>query len=235
MFRQDEVKEAKDFDYNCFRSTIQTLNLERSQVFNTSDVMPTNMFAPMDLTARATWVGSDYKRGRVVLLGLNPAGGGQKYKNYTALHDREWADQIQILKEQNSFSEYLKWRDEVAPKCIRRWSIRLSIDAVLDALKLSLKDVAIGNLIPFRMEGGEAENIKSHHFQMAWDSDTAEVLSLLEPRLIVCMTSKIKQLRKRYDGSAIIEQFRRARGDKHITPLGQEDLKILRNYRRGYA
>jgi hypothetical protein len=214
-----------------FSSTLRTLSLDRSVVFGEADIPPVLDTSFLDRAATPTWVGPRYRTGGVVLMALNPGGGAAIRRGWAHENDEKCARALKCILDECTEDAYLHWRDKVYREYIPTWNTWLSISAVLEALSLELDDIAWGDLIPFRMEGGEGKSIKTIHFKKAWDADTGEVLDLLQPSLIVCMTSKIPQLWKRYRGPAEILQFRRGQGDNYIRkPEGLEDLEVLRQW-----
>lgn len=207
---------------------LQTLALKRCEVFGSHDVMPSTHNSYLDKTARPTFVGRNYRPGGVLILGKSPGGGGAKYKGKIAKHDGVWERAVKSLVNRSSIEVYRDWRDQIMPSCMHDWSIWTSVSAVLEAIQLDLHQVAFGNLIPFRIEGAESENIRTVHIKLAWEANTKLVIETLAPKLIVGMTSSFGKFSRLYEGEATLAKFRRARGDRYITESGEADLNNIR-------
>ncbi|HEX4080717.1 MAG TPA: hypothetical protein VHX61_17790 [Rhizomicrobium sp.] len=207
------------------RAALRTLALDPLSILLNESRVPLTVDADEARTARPTWVGKNYKPGGVLLLGKNPGGGSPSFKTVRPAWDFDFFDALRALREKRDMVAYEYLSDVAQPTAMRQWPLWLSINAVLDALGLDLFSTAIGNFLPFRTQGN---SVRADEFKAAWRLDTALMVEVLRPKLIVKMTNEFRTFRDYCPADIKIQQFHRANGDRYITDAGKADLVQLR-------
>lgn len=153
-------------------------------------------------TAAPGMVGQAYIPGGVVLLSINPAGGKDDAASTVA--DREMYSKFRNLRDSNladvpSAFEAVNeaWQDEM-PK----WKIYKQRSAdILEALAVSLDQIAYVYVVPFRTRGDDAGKIKPDMVDRGYEGLERQ-LRALEPGCIVAMDRKAEDCARRFTGNA---------------------------------
>jgi len=201
--------------------TIQTMSLDPLAILGDVSRLPENMVERDARTPRPAWIGEHYRPGGVVLLGKNPGGGAATHIHVRSVADAATYSALGQLNDRRNLEAYRHWREEEG-KALPSWNFWRSISAVLGALKLSRDEVAIGNLLPLRTRDNR---VRISDLRQAWHLNTASLIALLQPRLIIRMTADFRDdLRRLAPPGCQVCGFSRANGDSHITAAGQRDL-----------
>ncbi len=220
---------SDEFQEQCFRAALHTLSLDPRQILQDTTRMPVNVDRNNSTTARPTWIGRDYRQGGVLLLGKNPGGGSTIFEKVRPVYDVDFFNALWALREKRDFASYERWRDQAQPAAMIQWRIWTSIHKILETLKLDLHSVAFGNLVPFRTRGN---SVRMSEFRNAWDLELRPVIDLVQPALIVKMTSAFAEFQRNCPSGVVVQQFRRANGDRYITDAGRKDPELLIHWRR---
>lgn len=211
-----------------------TALLPRSSVFITEQLKPITARDDAD-TAAPGWVGSAWRSGGTLLVGINPGGGGDAYKGnptdaglyglIRAFRDALPGDRADAFA---AMSE--AWIAIQATHNIRR-----VIDAVLDAVDEDASTAAFINVVPFRTRDDAAP--RKADLDRAWAAASGPQVQALSPRRIVALG------RKAYDALVQVGAERRYQivlikrsiGDSTITREAQEVLAELKGELAGVA
>jgi hypothetical protein len=158
-------------------------------------------------------------------MGKNPGGGSSSFETRRPSWDFPFFDAMKRLREKRDMAAYAHLSDEVQPTVMRQWPMWRSIGAVLDALRLDLFSVAMGNFVPFRTQGNK---VLAKEFEAAWRLDTRQIIVTIRPSVIVKMTNDFRAFFGYCPNGIRVQQFHRANGDNYITPAGHADLNQLR-------
>lgn len=218
----DLAEPPDEFELKCLQRTLETLDLTATEILAPAR-LPENVNDPLLTTARPTWIGRSYRPGGVLLLGKNPGGGSVSYRHASHAGDGRLADAFSRLMQEQSIYSYRNWIavQRVVMNDWRIWSISVSaIVGVLGDIGITADDIAFGNLVPFRT----AENkVLAKELAQGWEKDLRPTIELLQPALIIKMTSNFPGLGERVKDSNVLT-FRRANGDRCVTASGKTDL-----------
>lgn len=224
--------QGTDVQTNIVAAFHRTARLMRAAIFDDDRLMPTS--APEDATIAASgWVGPDWKSGGTLLMGINPGGGGDRYRGnptdqrlYGLLQQFRDADDV---KEQRAALRRLSdaWMDIQSTHAIRRVT-----SAVLDAVGECDVTSAFMNVLPFRTR--EDKPARAGELRRAWTIATGPQVAALKPRRIVALGCKAHDALVAA-GAAVdyeIVLIKRAIGDTSIPPHARETLARLKQERQ---
>jgi len=213
------------FRSECLSAALKTMGLNPLDVLLSEDRIPRTVDLNEGRAARPPWVGKNYRPGGVLLMGKNPGGGSSSFEKRRPSWDFPFFDALKRLREKRDIAAYAHLSDKIQPTVMRQWPMWLSISAVLDALKLDLFSVAMGNFVPFRTQDNK---VFAKEFEAAWRLDTRPMIAALRPSVIVRMTNDFRPFCDYCPSGVRVQQFHRANGDRYITPAGYADLNQLR-------
>ena len=214
-----------NFRSECLTAALKTIDLNPLDVLLSEDRIPQTVDSDEGRTARPTWVGKNYRPGGVLLMGKNPGGGSSSFETKRPPWDFPFFDALKSLREKRDMAAYMHLSDVAQPNAMRQWPMWRSISAVLDALRLDLFSVAMGNFVPFRTQGNK---VFAKEFEAAWRLDTRQMIVTVRPSVIVKMTNDFRAFFGYCPNGIKVQPFRRANGDNYITPAGHADLNQLR-------
>lgn len=201
--------------------------LKRADIFHDDRLMP--ITAPEDAKTPAPgWVGRNWQLGNVLMIAINPGGGGDRYRRnatddelYTCL--RRFRDAAEPDREQALIDLSDCWT-----RIQQTHNIFRLMHAVLDAAELNEQQTAFINILPFRTR--EDKPARSAELTRAWEAATKKQVESLAPSKIVALGSKAYEALRR---AGATEQFdvvllKRAIGDSYITSQAQEAIESLR-------
>lgn len=191
--------------------------VSRERIFGPADRLPEG--ARTD--ARDMWagyVGPQYRPGGLVLVAYYPAGGTTPYgKTARAARDEAFYELIAAFKraDRGSRAAAFKALNRHVAKALPQWRMYKVIQVVLEAAGVSLDDVALINLVPYRI----ADNISpaAQVVQAAWAECTGPALRALQPGKVAALgTAPGLALNAR--GVSPLYVFPRTIGDSYVHP-----------------
>ena len=206
--------------------------ISREQIFGSADRLP--HAARSD--ARDMWagyVGPKYRPGGLVLVAHYPAGGTVPYANTArAARDKTFYELISAFKRADSVSRAAAFEalNRHVARAVPQWRMYTIIRVVLEAAGLSLDDVALINLVPYRI----AENISpsAKVVKASWTKCTEPALHALQPGMVAALgIASGRALAARRVAPLYV--FRRTNGDTYVHPEAYEEVARLRAAARG--
>jgi hypothetical protein len=198
----------------------------RHEIFGVDDQMPANLQDDAG-TMFAGYVGAGYRQGGVVLLAVNPGGGGDAYSRRTPEDERFYP----LLKEFRDGpateveANFRRINVEFA-SILPRWNLWRILKPTLDAAGVGLDDIAYLNAVPYRTRGDAAP--KAHAKDAAWRLVTGPTLEVLRPRLLIALGKKAGDIMARlYRGPAQTECVPRTIGDSYVSEAAMCVLKRI--------
>lgn len=204
-----------------------TARLQRSSIFTSCDLDP--ITAPENAnTAAPGWVGSAWRSGGTLLVGINPGGGGDAYKGNPT--DYRLYNLIRAFRDSPpvDLADALRAMSDAWMAIQATHNIRRVIDAVLEAVGEGASASAFINIVPFRTRNDAPP--RRADLIRAWAAASGPQVRALSPGRIVALG------RKAYD--ALLEVgadqrhdvilIKRSIGDSTITPEAREVLAKLR-------
>ncbi|MFM2450672.1 MAG: hypothetical protein RIS44_3122 [Pseudomonadota bacterium] len=173
--------------------------------------------------------GPNYEPGGVVLLAINPGGGGDAYVSRT----RE--DQVLIpliegfLKAPTPKVEtaFRRMCDEYQ-MMVQTWNLRRILVPTVEACGKTLDQVCYLNCFPYRTAGDLRPSAAA--LATAWIKITQPIIDALKPGKVVALGKKAGTVAEaRYSGSASIYTVPRTIGDTRISTEAQEVLSKIRS------
>ena len=218
----DRLLVAKQFHAN--------VHVCRETIFGSADPIPLNLSSDAK-TMFAGYVGSEYKPGGIILLAINPGGGGDSYTQRSA-EDQSLYPLLTAFKEadEETCLEEFEAINSVLEKAIRSWNLRRIMGPVLAAVGASLSSICYMNAVPYRTRGDKEPNVMAK--SAAWQHVMAPTLDVLRPGMVIALGKKAGSCIERfYTGSAKIWVVPRTIGDSRISPEAQEVLRQIQSYR----
>jgi hypothetical protein len=182
-------------------------------------------------TAATGWIGRDYQPGGIVLLGVNPGGGGDGYRGNPT--DAELYRQLREFRDAPPARRGVAFAELCSSWVAiqRTHSIWRVIAATLDAAGATVDEVAFLNMLPFRTREDKPAPVAV--MTAAWDRATRPQLEALSPKAMVALGFKAANaLARLSDPGSMYRIFRvkRARGDTRVTDEAQAALAELREW-----
>lgn len=214
----DRIAIAQQFHRN--------VQVSRAEIFGANDPLPLHLHNDAH-TMFAGYVGADYQQGGVVLLAINPGGGGDKYL-YRTPEDQRLYPLLSAFKgasPDETLNRFESINNELA-KVIRRWNLRKIIDPTLAAAGVSFSEVCYLSAVPYRTQENKTPSVGAK--AAAWQKIIAPTLHLLQPKTIIALGMKAGDvLNRHYHGSAKTYHIERSNGDNSIKPAAQATLKEI--------
>lgn len=190
--------------------------------YETANTSPQDIFGSKhtyvtDDRAQPGYIGQKFDNHRVLLIGMNPAGDGTGAQNglvYTALDELDGKEP--------SVAELSRVIASVMPS----WPIFMNcIQPILTRLGLTVHDIALINLLPWRSDSPHVL------YEMSWRKIVNRQVDALAPARIIALGSKTSgtgyYVDKYYTGPAPVQAVRRSIGDRRISAETAEDVANL--------
>jgi hypothetical protein len=166
-------------------------NISRAEIFGASDaeLRPTNL--PDDAnTMFAGYVGINYRKGRgLLLLAINPGGGGDAYTQRTPEDGAFYPLLVQLKTSSPEKScEAFDRINNAFVGIVQRWNLWRVLQPTLEAAGRSIDEVAYMNVVPYRTRGDKMPPIAARRW--AWAQIVGPTIQLLEPRAIIALGKK---------------------------------------------
>lgn len=188
----------------------------RHEIFGSDDPIPLNLQEDAR-TMFAGYVGPGYRPGGVVLLAVNPGGGGDAYARRTP-EDERFFPLLKAFRdcgEEEAEALFARINEEFA-SVLPRWNLWRILKPTLDAAGVGLSEVAYLNAVPYRTRGDAMP--KAHARDAAWRLVTGPTLEALRPGLLVALGKKAGDIMARlHRGEARTECVPRTIGDSYVS------------------
>lgn len=204
--------------------------LRRENLFPDHRLMPITHREDAN-TAAPGWVGHDYKLGSIVLLGINPGGGGDAYRGNptdSALYGRLRAFRDAPPQDRDTAFTALNETWMSVQQTHSLWRV---ISAVLAATGLRSSQVAFLNILPFRTREDKAA--PSAVMANAWRLAVQPQIRALAPKAIVTLGFKAADALERLASPGSVPRvfrLKRARGDTRVTDEAHATLAELHDW-----
>ena len=173
--------------------------------------------------------GHRYETGGVVLLAINPGGGGDAYVSRTR-EDQVLIPLIEeflkapIPKVETAFGRMC---DEYQ-KMVQTWNLRRILVPTVEACGKTIDQVCYLNCFPYRTAGDVQPSASA--LATAWIKITQQLIDVLKPGKVVALGKKAgKVAEAKYSGSATLYTVPRTIGDTRISAEAQEVLAKIRS------
>lgn len=175
------------------------------------------------------WVGSEYRRGGVAFVAINPGGGGDAY-------DEPRADDVHLYALMRAFRDapphevqarFAELSDGWIDIQVANHGIHGPVSLVLKALGRNVHEAAFLDLVPVRTrkDGMPTKAMVTE----SWRLSSGRLLAALQPGLVVFLGVKAHRAFSRLGVELGVptETYRRSRGDRWVTPGAAELLARL--------
>ncbi|MGO9743949.1 MAG: hypothetical protein ACLPN5_21020 [Roseiarcus sp.] len=195
--------------------------LDIGEVFERPDAPIRGRF-DFDRYAQPGYVGRNYVRGGVLLIGQNPGNGSNSMQA-----EGDNCQELALAKFRTASAEQLskamvELMQRLEQGVMPTWSIvRNVVSPLLTALDLRLDQVAYTNLVKFRTSDLKVRLPEVRKSQQ----HTLLQIGLLEPRLIIRLgKTAFGAFKIRYAGQTASDFVTRVRGDRYLPPAGYDDI-----------
>ena len=144
---------------------------------------------------QAGFVGSEYDKHRILLLGQNPGRGGSDIRNVNPM-DIKFYDFMERLIKTRSMQIYKEMMSYLQNKYMPTWNLFRQLN-LRSSLGLSLKDIAMTNLVHCRTKGNKA--ISKHLGVVCFSIHTARQIELLNAKMIIAVGKVVYDAIKKLD------------------------------------
>lgn len=219
-----------DFRRKIAKRFSDNVRISRATIFGAADPRPISLVEDAE-TMFAGYVGPRYAQGGVVLLAINPGGGGDAYQRRTAQDEKLYP----LLRKFKSATdtEALKRFEEingVFPNMLRRWNVWRIVEPCLEAAGVTVDQAAYLNAVPYRTRGDAMPPIAAR--RRAWEQITGPTLDILDPRDIIALGKKAGDvLRGFYKGPVRQWVVPRTNGDRYVSEAADKVLKKIEEAR----
>lgn len=198
----------------------------RQEIFGADDPIPLNLEDDAR-TMFAGYVGPAYRPGGVILLAVNPGGGGDAYSARTP-EDEKFYPLLKAFRdcgEGEAEALFARINEEFA-SVLPRWNLWRILKPTLDAAGVDLHEVAYLNAVPYRTRGNAMP--KTHAREAAWRLVTGPTLEALRPGLLVALGKKAGDIMARlHRGPARTECVPRTIGDSYVSDAARAVLERI--------
>ena len=204
---------ARLFSENC--------KVSRKSIFGDRDPKPVN-FAEDANTMFAGYVGARYRPGNVLLIAINPGGGGDAYIQTS--HDRQFYPLLRELRDAEGVSALAPFEaiNRTFAEVLPRWNVMGIVSPVLEAADTTLDAVAYLNAVPYRTRNDSTPLVSATI--NAWHQLTWPVIAALRPGMVVALGKKVGHVLSRFNlGSTKTFVVPRTIGDTYVS----EDAKAV--------
>jgi len=215
---------------NIIDSFHKVAQLRRENLFRDDRLMPITHREDAN-TAAPGWVGHDYQPGSIVLLGINPGGGGDAYRGNPT--DRALYGRLRAFRDASpqDLEAAFTRLNESWLSIQQTHSLWRVISAALDATGLRSSQVAFLNMLPFRTR--EDKTAPSAVMANAWRLAAQPQIRALAPKAIVTLGFKAADALDRLANTGSVPRvfrLKRARGDTRITDEARATLAELHDW-----
>lgn len=213
-----------------FRSLVE---ISREDIFGLSDEGHRPLNLPQDAaTMFAGYIGSAYCPGGVVVLAINPGGGGDTYcqrtveddEVYPLLHTFKLSEGTAVLSAFESINTAFA-------RIVQQWNLWRVLGPTLEATGRSIDQFAYMNVVPYRTRENKTPPVDAQ--RTAWAKIVAPTLHLLTPAVIITLGKKARTVVSRWNQNSLpCYCVPRTIGD---TYLSAEALQVLRSIREDFA
>ncbi len=207
---------------------LQAMRVRRSDIFgHDGDQMP---FSEVEDAAipQVGFLGSEYRRGGDILMGINPGGGGDTYRR--TCEDNVLLPLIQLARSGHGTQKDLNSVFETVSSNMQTWKLWRIVQPVLDAIGKGQSEVAYLNYCPFRTRGDKMPRANAMRNCKRLLIDP--LLTDLAPRRVIALGKKAgTQLNKYAPELAEVITVPRTIGDSYISAEAQLVLNELKDMR----
>ena len=207
------------------------VKITRDDIFGSADTeyLPRNL--PDDsATMFVGYVGSRYTpEVGLLLLGINPGGGGDAYISRTA-EDRMFYPLLEAFAgaaDENHLDSF-EAINRAFPPIVMGWNLWRILLPTLVAAGATLDTVAYMNVVPYRTRGDKMPPVAAR--RCAWAQLVEPTLNVLRPRAIVTLGKKAWSVVDRlYSGSRPVFCVPRTIGDTYVSDAARaahEDMRL---------
>ncbi len=167
------------------------VQISRNDIFGTSDVKCSPINLPIDTgTMFAGYVGERYEPGRgLLLLAINPGGGGDKYTKRTPEDEVFFPLLIDFKSTKGAGVQKAFERvNESFVPIVKRWNLWGILEPTLEAAGKTIEDVAYMNVVPYRTRGDRMPPTAAR--KAAWNLIVEPTLAILKPWAVVTLGKK---------------------------------------------
>ena len=151
------------------------------------------------------FVGNNYKKGGMILVGINP-GGGKFKSEVKTINDRKLYEKIHTFHQIDTLIEQYYWEEfiptflEIKPKLT---IFSQHIKLILNCANFSLNDVSYFNILPYRCRNDKYPRAKKdlHIIHKSIKYFFNPLVNLLEPSIIVYLGKKAFEYINDFDHS----------------------------------
>jgi hypothetical protein len=205
----------------------RNVQVSRAQIFGGNDPVPLHLREDAE-TMFAGYVGPDYKPGGVVLLAINPGGGGDAY-SYRTPEDQRLYPLLRAFKSatpENAFPIFERINDELA-RVINSWNLRKIVMPTIEAAGVRFSEICYLNAVPYRTREDRLPSVAAK--KSAWSLVVAPTLRLIQPKAVIALGMKAGDaLSRNHSGAERAYVVPRSIGDSRITPDAQVVLNQIR-------
>ena len=173
------------------------------------------------------FAGPRYKHGGVVLMAINPGGGGDAYMIRTA-QDSQLLPLIELFLESDKASiqdRFLVMSENYSAQ-VKTWNLWRILYPVLQACNRQLEEVAYLNCFPYRTSGDRMPEARA--IRNSWSMVVAPLLSELKPSIVIALGRKAGRVVEKYiQSSADVYVVPRTIGDSRISEEAKGVLSLL--------
>jgi hypothetical protein len=165
--------------------------ISRQDIFGDADTLLRPINLPKDSsTMFAGYVGNKYvPRQGLLLLAINPGGGGDKYDRripeddvfYPLLHEFKSANQENVVATFEAINRAFV-------PIVTSWNLWRILGSTLEAAGASIEEIAYMNVVPYRTRNDKMPPIEAR--RTSWARIVRPTLGLLEPRAIITLGKK---------------------------------------------
>jgi hypothetical protein len=174
------------------------------------------------------FAGSQYRSGGVVLLAINPGGGGDSYQIRTP-QDAQLLPLIETFVT-SSPEEVAKHFDSMSSNYaaqVRTWNLWRILHPVLQACGKELSEVTYLNCFPYRTAGDRMP--QAAVLRASWAKVIEPLLVVLKPSIVVALGKKVGGVAERqFRGPGVLYVVPRTIGDTRVSDEANFVLKSLR-------
>jgi len=174
-------------DAELYGTLLKAVRLHRSDVFGADDrQIPTR--EPIDaLIPQIGFVGSDYRPGGTLLLGINPGGGRDTYRR--TAQDSRLLPLITSLREGEASPDALKKMFDLYAANMRSWNLWRIASPVIEACDHGQSEIVYLNWCPFRTRGDKMPSAQA--MRQSFDAYLAPLIVKLAPCQMIALGKKV--------------------------------------------
>lgn len=201
--------------------------IRRSAIFGPNDPIPLNL-AEDARTMFAGAVGPDYRPGGLVLMAINPGGGGDAYTRRTPADERLYPllQRFRDAYPAHALDAFEAINTLFLP-LLKTWNVWRIVQPCLEAAGVDLFQAAYLNAVPYRTREDKVPSVAAK--QAAWRLATGPALDVLQPGTIVALGKKAGDVLERFhDGGPQRFVVPRTIGDSYLSAAAMDVLAQVR-------